>query len=139
LLACQTMAQHDPVSKQSDVNLQGEVVHVSLSCELVESHYGPLHMTVVHLLAVPCLSFGISAPTSQSQAVAPPCLATHQNANFWTNSLQANIDIEPTVLYRYETTLSTAHSHFCYSILDWGVKSENMLRTRTGTVQRRDM
>jgi hypothetical protein len=56
------MAQHDPVSKQTDVNLQGEAVdNGSFSCELAESHSGPVHVVVVHLLAVPCSSFGISA------------------------------------------------------------------------------
>jgi hypothetical protein len=58
------VTQHDPVSKQADVNLQGEVVDSSFSCELVEAHYGPVHVVVVHLLAVPCLSFGISPPPS---------------------------------------------------------------------------
>jgi hypothetical protein len=58
------MAQHDPVSKQTYVDLQGEVVDGSFSCELVESHSGPVHMVVVLLLAVPCSSFGISAPSS---------------------------------------------------------------------------
>jgi hypothetical protein len=37
------MAQHDPVSKQTCVNLQGKVVDGSF-CELVESDSGPLHM-----------------------------------------------------------------------------------------------
>jgi hypothetical protein len=58
------MAQHDPVSKQTDVDLQGETVDGSFSCELVESHSGPVHVVVVHLLAVPCLSFRISASSS---------------------------------------------------------------------------
>jgi hypothetical protein len=58
------MAPHDPVSKQTDVDLPGEVlVDGSFSCELVESHYGPVHVVAVQFLAVPCLSFGISAPS----------------------------------------------------------------------------
>ena len=48
------MAQHDLASKQTNVDLQGEVlVDGSFSCELVESYSGPLHVMVVHLLAVP--------------------------------------------------------------------------------------
>jgi hypothetical protein len=62
--SCQTIAQHDPVSKQTDADLQGEVVDGAFSCELVESHSGPVHAVVVHLLAAPCSSFRISAPSS---------------------------------------------------------------------------
>jgi hypothetical protein len=82
------MAQHNPVSKQTDVDLQGEVVDGPFSCELVESHSGPVHAVVVYLLAFSCSSFPISAPSSlfcfYLFGLSPPFVASSQNLSyFW--------------------------------------------------------